>query len=108
MNPRLLLTTLLLSAGVSMVFAQETERSEADRTRRATVLAKFEGGQVTVGDLEDDIASQSRFMRKRYLEQPERRTQRLRFLYHSGRQSRETHGLFSRCLARSWVRCTCE
>ncbi|MDD9939045.1 MAG: peptidyl-prolyl cis-trans isomerase [Myxococcales bacterium] len=39
---------------------------DAEAKRRAQPLAVFEGGQVTVGDLEDAIKRQSPFMRKRY------------------------------------------
>jgi peptidyl-prolyl cis-trans isomerase C len=35
--------------------------------RRAEVIAKFDGGQVTVGDLEDTILDQNPFMQQRYL-----------------------------------------
>jgi peptidyl-prolyl cis-trans isomerase C len=38
----------------------------AEKTRRAEVVATFEGGQVTVGDLEDQIAAQAPFMRDGY------------------------------------------
>ncbi|MDH5672544.1 MAG: peptidylprolyl isomerase [Myxococcales bacterium] len=38
----------------------------ADEARRATVLATYEGGQVTVADLEDTLGRQSPFMRQRY------------------------------------------
>src|ERR1700759_4107761 len=34
---------------------------------RAEVLARFAGGQVTVGDLEDTILEQNPFMQQRYL-----------------------------------------
>ncbi len=73
MNARLLLTAAMLSGAAAIVDAQLAKLSEADRARRATVLATFEGGKITVGDLEDDIANQCRFMRKRYLDEPERR-----------------------------------
>lgn len=38
----------------------------AERARRAQAVATYNGGQVTVGDLEDAIAQQSAFMRARY------------------------------------------
>jgi peptidyl-prolyl cis-trans isomerase C len=42
------------------------QQDDADAKRRAQTLAVFDGGQVTVGDLEDAIQRQSPFMRKRY------------------------------------------
>jgi peptidyl-prolyl cis-trans isomerase C len=54
-------------AGPSKAAAQDP----ADIARRAQVLVKFDGGQVTVGDLEDAIARQSPFMRKRYQKRAE-------------------------------------
>jgi hypothetical protein len=39
---------------------------EAEATRRAQALASYKGGQLTVGELEDTIAHQNSFMRKRY------------------------------------------
>lgn len=35
--------------------------------RRAEVIARFDGGQVTIGDLEDTILDQNPFMQQRYL-----------------------------------------
>ena len=40
--------------------------TEADKQRRAQALVTYQGGEVTVGELEDAIASQSPFMRERY------------------------------------------
>jgi parvulin-like peptidyl-prolyl isomerase len=45
----------------------------AEAARRAEVVATFEGGTVTVGELEDQIAAQSPFMRERYSNEGERR-----------------------------------
>jgi peptidyl-prolyl cis-trans isomerase C len=44
----------------------EVKRTPADETRRAQPLATFEGGQLTVGDMEDAIERQSPLMRARY------------------------------------------
>jgi peptidyl-prolyl cis-trans isomerase C len=49
-----------------------TERSSQDQARRAQTVASFEGGKITVGDLEDEIEQQSPMMRERYFE-PEQR-----------------------------------
>lgn len=40
--------------------------TEADLQRRAQPIVTYEGGEVTVGELEDAIANQSPFMRERY------------------------------------------
>lgn len=42
--------------------------ADPDAARRALPVATFEGGQITVGDLEDHIQAQNPFMRKRYAE----------------------------------------
>lgn len=47
--------------------------ADAETARRAQVVAKFEGGTITLGELEDAIVRQSPFMRKRYLEAPARK-----------------------------------
>ena len=41
-------------------------KGAAETARRAQVVARFEGGAVTLGELEDSIVHQSPFMRKRY------------------------------------------
>jgi peptidyl-prolyl cis-trans isomerase C len=41
--------------------------SPEDQKRRAQVIATFVGGQITVGDVEDNINQKNPFMRKRYL-----------------------------------------
>jgi parvulin-like peptidyl-prolyl isomerase len=69
-----LVSTLLFGACVAVAAAQD---DDAEAKRRATVLASFTGGAITVADLEDDIAGQSRFMRQRYKEDPERRKELL-------------------------------
>jgi peptidyl-prolyl cis-trans isomerase C len=40
--------------------------TEADKQRRAQAIVTYQGGEVTVGEIEDAIASQSPFMRERY------------------------------------------
>jgi peptidyl-prolyl cis-trans isomerase C len=42
--------------------------TEADKQRRAQAIVTYAGGEVTIGELEDAIASQSPFMRERYRE----------------------------------------
>jgi parvulin-like peptidyl-prolyl isomerase len=39
------------------------KRTNADEARRAKVLASFDGGQITVGDMEDSIANKSQLTR---------------------------------------------
>jgi peptidyl-prolyl cis-trans isomerase C len=46
----------LLPAGRPRALAETLQASAADAERRARVLARFEGGQITVGDMEDSIA----------------------------------------------------
>jgi peptidyl-prolyl cis-trans isomerase C len=46
--------------------ARPAQLTEADLERRAKVLVTYKGGEVTIGELEDAIASQSPFMRERY------------------------------------------
>ena len=45
----------------------------AETARRAEVVAKFDGGTITVGELEDAIDEQSPFMRERFKQPEERR-----------------------------------
>jgi peptidyl-prolyl cis-trans isomerase C len=47
-------------------------RSPQDEARRAQTVATFEAGQITIGDLEEEIAQQSPMMRERFLK-PEQR-----------------------------------
>lgn len=47
-------------------------RSPQDEARRAQTVATFEAGQITIGDLEDEIVQQSPMMRERFL-MPEQR-----------------------------------
>jgi peptidyl-prolyl cis-trans isomerase C len=46
----------LVPAGGSSARSQEPQLSAAETERRARVLARFEGGKITVGDMEDAIA----------------------------------------------------
>lgn len=46
--------------------AASAAASNADAKRRAQVVARFQGGQVTLGDLEDAIRAQSPYLRRRY------------------------------------------
>jgi peptidyl-prolyl cis-trans isomerase C len=63
----------LLVAAAAAAMAQKSG-GEAEQKRRAAVLAKFEGGQITVGDLEDAINQQSYFVRKRYATKENRKS----------------------------------
>ncbi|MGD8861562.1 MAG: peptidyl-prolyl cis-trans isomerase [Myxococcales bacterium] len=51
--------------------AVASPKTQDDAARRAQILVKFDGGEVTVGELEDAIARQSPFMRKRYMKRSE-------------------------------------
>ena len=55
---------LLAVLAIAAVALGQTD--EAERARRATPVAEFEGGVITVGDLEDQIARQSPLMQRRY------------------------------------------
>jgi peptidyl-prolyl cis-trans isomerase C len=54
------------AADAKPVAAAPAPRTAADEARRKQPLATFEGGQLTVGDLEDAIERQSPMMRARY------------------------------------------
>ncbi len=81
MNPRKISTLLVMSALASLtplmasadVVPEEPEEAadetaDAETARRARVYARFEGGTVTVGEIEDAINAQSPFMRERFRE----------------------------------------
>jgi peptidyl-prolyl cis-trans isomerase C len=58
-----------------------------DQQRRSQVLARYQGGRITLGELEDEINQQSHYVRKRFLLPDQRQAaleQRVRFELLSG------------------------
>ncbi|HKU44660.1 MAG TPA: peptidyl-prolyl cis-trans isomerase [Polyangiales bacterium] len=61
---------LCLSGVLTPARAEPPPDAAAEAAQRAQVVATFEGGQVTVGDLEDALSASGAFGSQRYLDKP--------------------------------------
>lgn len=62
-----LVATVAMAEESTAPAAATTAPALDDAARRKLVVAAFKGGQITVGDLEDNIAGQNPFMQKRFM-----------------------------------------
>ena len=57
---------LLVALGLLGAVASAQSAKKTDQERRGQVLARFNDGRITVGELEDELNQQSRYLRMRY------------------------------------------